>query len=227
MISFIDYCINNAITRSKKGEIGFQDAGTEQRGGARNPYERRRETSEQLVDIIGPSVREASLGQAPHAFVRVELGRIGRKVFEVQAGELATEVADRIALVNPALVPEHDDGAPQVAEEMAEELEGVRVREVLLDEEVPGEAEPSADWTHRNAGDDRDLVPLIPVTDDRRLAAGRPRLVDARDQQESRLVDEDEMGAQPPGVFFTRGHSTCVQCSIAASSRSTARVSGF
>lgn len=182
---------------------------------------------EQLVDIIRPSVGEAGLGQTPHAFVRVELGRIGRKVFEVQAGELAAEGADRLAFVNAALVPEHDDVAPEMAEEIAKELERVRTREVLLHEKTPVEAEPAALRTHRDAGDHGDLVPPIAMADDRRLPAGRPRLVDARDQQEARLVDEDEMGAQPRGVFFTRGHSTRVHCSIAASSRSNARVSGF
>ncbi len=183
--------------------------------------------SEQLVEIIRPPVREAAFGQAPHRFVRIELGRIGRKVLEVQARELAAEVADRIAPVNPALVPEQDDLAAQVAQQVAEELEHVGVGEVLLEEEAPVEAKPPAHRTHRQAGDRRDFVPLIAMADDRRLAAGRPRLVDAGDQQEPGLVDEDEMGAQPPGVFFTRGHSTRVQCSIAASSRSTARVSGF
>jgi hypothetical protein len=35
------------------------------------------------------------------------------------------------------------------------------------------------------------------------------------------------MGAQPCGVFFTRGQSVRFQHSMAASSRSTARRSGF
>lgn len=183
--------------------------------------------SEQLVEIIGPPVREAAFGQAPHRFVRIEFGRISREVLEVQARERAAEVADRIARVNPALVPEHDDVAAQVMQEVAEELEHVRVFEVLVEEETPVEAEPPPPRTHRQAGDYRDFVPPIAMADDRRLAAGRPRLVDARDQQESRLIDEDEMGAQPPGVFFTRGHATRFQCAIAASSRSRARVSGF
>ena len=183
--------------------------------------------SEQLVEIIRPPVRKAAFGQAPHRFVRIEFGRVGRKVLEVQARERVAEVADRIARVNPALVPEHDDVAAQVAQQVAEELEHLRVFEVLVEEAAPVEPKPPAPRTHRQAGDHRDFVPPIAMPDDRRLAAGRPRLVDARDQQEPRLIDEDEMGAQPPGVFFTRGHSTRVQCSIAASSRSTARVSGF
>ena len=183
--------------------------------------------SEQLVEIIRPPVRETAFGQAPHRFVRIEFGRIGRKVREVQARELAAEVADRIAPVNPAPVPEHDDMAAQVAQQVAEELEHLRVCEVLVAEAAPVEAKPPTHRTHRQAGDRRDFVPPIAMADDRRLAAGRPCLVDARDQQEPRLIDEDEMGAQPPGVFFTRGHSTRFQCAIAASSRSRARVSGF
>ena len=183
--------------------------------------------SEQLVEIIRPPVREAAFGQAPHRFVRIELGRISRKMREVQAWELAAEVADRLAPVNPTPVPEHDDRAAQVVQQVAEELEHIRVFEVLLEEEAPVEAEPPAHRTHRQAGDHRDFIALIAMADDRRQAARRPRFVDARDQQEPRLIDEDEMGAQPRGVFFTRGHSTRFQCSIAASSRSSARVSGF
>ena len=182
---------------------------------------------EQFVEIVRTPVREATFGQAPHRFVRIELGGIGRKVLEVQAREPAADVTDRVALVNPALVPEDDDRAAQVAQEVAEELAHVRVFEVLLEEKAPVEAQPPAHWTHRQAGDRRDFVPPITMADDRRLAPGRPRPVDARDQQEPRLVDEDEMGAQPRGVFFTRGQSTRVQRSIAASSRSRARVSGF
>ena len=112
--SLTDSCINNAIGRSKKWKIGLPDAGAQEGGGASDPRERRGEMSEQLVEIIGPPVREAAFGQAPHPFVRIELGRIGREVLEVQARELAAEITNRIALVNPALVPEHDDVAAQV-----------------------------------------------------------------------------------------------------------------
>ena len=41
------------------------------------------------------------------------------------------------------------------------------------------------------------------------------------------LVDEDEVGPQPCSVFFTRGQSRRIHCSIRASSRSKARDSGF
>lgn len=88
--------------------------------------------SEQLVEIIRSPVREAAFGQAPHRFVRTELGRIGRKVLEVQARELAAELAGGIAPMNSAPVPEHDDMAAQLAQQVAEELEHLRVLKFFL-----------------------------------------------------------------------------------------------
>jgi hypothetical protein len=61
----------------------------------------------------------------------------------------------------------------------------------------------------------------------RRLAAGAPGLAHGRDQQEARFVEEKQMGSQPCGVFFTRGQSVRFQRSMASSSRSRARRSGF
>jgi hypothetical protein len=61
----------------------------------------------------------------------------------------------------------------------------------------------------------------------RRLAAGRPGAAHGGDQEEARFVREDKVGAQPRGVFFTRGQTSRFQRSIARSSRSRARRSGF
>ncbi len=61
---------------------------------------------------------------------------------------------------------------------------------------------------------------------DRGLTHRAPGLPDRRDQEEARFVGKDEMGAQPCGVFFTRGQPARFQAAMAASSRSTARRSG-
>jgi len=61
----------------------------------------------------------------------------------------------------------------------------------------------------------------------RRLTAEGPRPPQGWDQQETAFVDEDEMGPQVLGPFFIRGHSSRFQRAIPASSRSSARRSGF
>lgn len=180
----------------------------------------------QVIDVVGPAVRESRFGEIPDAFVGVELGGVRRKVLEAETWHLAAERADGITAVNLPIVPDDDHWSAQVAQQVSQEGTDLLMLDVL-GMEAPIEPQPLAPRAHRHAGDDRDLVAAIAMPDDRRLATRGPGPAHGRNQQEARLVDEDEMGAQPRSVFFTRGHFTRFQRSMAASSRSSARVSGF
>ncbi len=79
----------------------------------------------------------------------------------------------------------------------------------------------------RDRGDDRDSIAAIDVADDRRPTQRGPCLRDRRRQEEARFVGEDEVGSQPRGVFFSRGHSCRTNRRMAVSSRSRARFCGF
>ena len=96
---------------------------------------------------------------------------------------------------------------------------------VLVELAVQGTME--AFRTDGNTRNSRDPIMGIPMEHDRCLSHRAPGFVDRGNQEESRFVDEDEMGCQPCGVFFTRGQTDRFHASIAASSRSTARRSGF
>ena len=89
------------------------------------------------------------------------------------------------------------------------------------------EAEAVALGADGDAGDDRDAVVAVPVIHVRSVATPRPGPAQGWDQEEARLVDEDDVGTQPRSVFFTRGQSLRFQRSMASSSRSSARRSGF
>lgn len=182
--------------------------------------------SAEVLNVVGPTVRQARLGEIPDAFIGVEFRGVRRKGLEVKPWHAAAERADGIATVNLAIVPEDDHWSAEVTQQVSQEVTHLCLLDVL-GMEAPEESQPPAPRTDRDAGDDRDLVPAIAMPDDRRLAARRPGAPDGGNQEEARLVDEDEMGPQPRSVFFTRGHSTRFQCSMAASSRSSARVSGF
>jgi hypothetical protein len=78
-----------------------------------------------------------------------------------------------------------------------------------------------------NAGDRGDPIVTIAVTHHRGLAHRTPRFPYGGDQEEPGFVDEDDVGRQPCGVFFTAGHTVRFHSAMAVSSRSTARRSGF
>src|SRR5712692_11740912 len=75
--------------------------------------------------------------------------------------------------------------------------------------------------------DRRDFVVAVSMPHDRRVSTRRPGAPDVRDQQKPTFVQEHEMGVQALRVFFTATQRYRFQRATAASSRSTARRSGF
>ena len=47
----------------------------------------------------------------------------------------------------------------------------------------------------------------VAMVDYRRVADGTPGLVDGGNQEEAGFVDENDVGCQPRGVFFTAGQT--------------------
>jgi len=202
------------------------DAAPEALGGAADSVERQPEVTPELALGVGTPVGEPLLRELPDAFIGVELGGVAGEAIEVEAGEGATQRTDRISLVNGSVVPYEDDRSSKMAKQISKEGADLGVLDVL-DVEGVVQAETSPARAHRDAGDDRDSIAPLPVVEQGRLAPGRPGLAHARNQEEARLVDEDQVGTQPRGFFLMRGHSSRFQRSIASSFRSKARRSGF
>jgi len=147
-------------------------------------------------------------------------------VFDMETGMLALEFCQRFSVVRSRIVEDGDHWTPQVPQQVAEENAHLLLPNVV-EVKLVEEAQVVALRADGDSRDDGDLVPPVTMSMHRSLAAGGPGLDDMGDQQEPGLVREDDMGAQPRSVFFTRGQSFRFQRSIASSSRSTARFSGF
>lgn len=177
-------------------------------------------------DVVGATVGESGFGVGPDGFVGVELRGVGRKAFEMQPRKPATDFSNPFSFVNAGVVPDHDDVPAEVAQQVPEELADLVVPDVLgVALEVQADAPtPGCKGDARDHGDA--IVPVAMMKDGR-LAARSPGLSHRGDQEEARLVDEDDVGTQPRSVFFTLGQVRRFQRSMASSSRSSARRSGF
>lgn len=202
------------------------DASAEALRRAADSLERQPEVPRELVLGVGTPVGEPLFRELPDAFVRVELGGVAGEAIEMQPGEGATQRLDCVSLVNGSVVPHEDDGSAEMAKQVPEEGADLEVLDVFRVQGVV-QAETPAARAHRDRGDDRDAIAPLPVVEQRRLAPQRPRLAHTRNQEEARLIDEDEVSTQPRGFFLMRGHSCFFQRSIASSFRSRARRSGF
>lgn len=144
----------------------------------------------------------------------------------MEAREAVTQSPDGRALVDSAIVPEHDDRPAQVPEEMAEKLTDLGLVEVGAMHPVV-EAEVPTARADREAGNHREPIVPLPEAQQRGVPPRSPGLAHTGDQEEARFVDEDEVGTQPRSVFFTRGQSRRFHLVMRASSRWRARASGF
>jgi len=139
---------------------------------------------------------------------------------------LALELRQRFSVVSLRVVQDRDYWAAQVSQQIAEKDAHLLVPNVV-EVKLVEKAQALALRADGDSRDDGDFVTAVTMPMHGGLASGRPGLDHTRDQQESGFVGEDDVGAQPRSVFFTRGHSFCFQRSISASLRSIARFSGF
>ena len=178
------------------------------------------------VEVVRPTVREAGLGIRPHAFVRIQLRRVGRKKLEVETRVASAEFPNRLSFVDRGVVHEGDHVAPQMAQQLAEEGADVGLADVVaMASEM--EPHPPSHRADRQPGDHRQAIVPIAVVDPRRLSAGSPGPPEGWNQEEPRLVDEDEVRPPARCVFFTWGQRVRFQRAMRSSSRSSARRSGF
>lgn len=208
------------------GEFGLVDAPTEAGLGATQSFESFAECGRQLVQALGAAVRQRVVHWVPDGLVGIEFGGIGGEALQVQAREAAAQGADGFALVGFAIVPDHEEVAAKVPQQMTQEMADFGLLDVLA-MKLGIQPEPAALRADRHRGNARDPVVLVDVADQRRLSTRAPRAADRRNQQESGFVDESDMGAQPRRFFLMRGQSRRFQAAMAASSRCVARFSGF
>ena len=209
----------------KRGQVGLLDAPAEEHRRGGQATDLLREDVHEFGRRIGPAVGQVGLEVIPDAFVGVELRGVGREGLQVQPGRAAEQLLYGLAAVNATIVQQYDERAGDLTQQMAEEGRDLLALDIVL-VQLAVQRTPDAFGADSDARDGRDAVVRVPVPHDRRLPHRPPGLPDRGDQEETRLVDEDEVGPQPRGVFFTRGQTARFHAAMAASSRSRARRSG-
>jgi len=204
----------------------LRNASPQQRLGLGQPTDFVAQHFHQLGFGVGPPIGQATLQLIPDALIGVQLRRVGGKGFQMQPSRPGQQRLHRIAPMNLAVIQQRDDRTRDLAQQMPEERRHFFALNVVL-------VQMAVERTMKAAGADRDArnggepIVAIAMRHDRRLSHRAPGFLHRRDQEEAAFIEKDEVGSQPRGVFFTRGHTVCFQAAMAASSRSRARRSGF
>lgn len=156
----------------------------------------------EFVDVVWATIGKPSLEVRPHPFIGIDLWCVGGKGLDMQARVSGEDLLHFFALVDRATVEEHDHRSSEVTEQVAKEDGNLNLGNVLV-VEVDVEAEVPMARTYRYSRDRRDLVSLVAVPEEGRLALGRPRSSDVGKQKEAGFVKEDKVRLEPCRFFLS------------------------
>jgi hypothetical protein len=164
-----------------------------------------------------------ALEVAPDALVRVEVRRVAGELLQADAvgAALGQKVLDGLAAMDRRAIPDHQELAGDMAQQVLEEAHDIRALVgVVLHEHQ--QAALGGD-----PADDRQMVATEGQAEDRRLPARGVGPDGAREEVEARFVNPDDGSPLLVSPFFRAGQRSARHSSIAASLRWVARVIGF
>ena len=163
------------------------------------------------------------LEQVPEAIRRVEVWRIGGQSLQMEAltGIGGQEVLDGLAVMDRGAVPEHQQGAGEVLEELAQEAHDLGARDGMG---VRAGEDPAL---LGERADDREMIATERRPQHRRLSARCPRPPHRWQQGEPGLIYPYERASLRFGLCFKAGQRSCHHRAMAAASRWLAGQAGF
>ena len=182
------------------------------------------EVTSEMSEVLAADVAQLdALEVVPDALVRIQFWGVAGEPLQADAlgSTLGQEVLDRLAAMDRSAVPDDQELAGDVAQEVLEEAHDIRalVGVVLHQhEQAP---------LRRDAADGRQVVAAQRQAEDWRLPARGVGPDRAREEVEARFVDPDDGPALLVGPLFRAGQRSVRQASIAASFRWLARSIGF
>ena len=181
------------------------------------------EVASEMWEVLAADVAQLdTLEVVPDALVRVEVRGVPGELLQADASGAALSQAglDRLAPMDGSAVPDDQELAGDVAQQMREEAHDVRARVGVI---LHQHAEPAG---RCDAADDRQMIAAQWQAEDGSLTTRRGGADGAGEQVEARFIDPDDGPALLVSPFFRAGQRSVRQASIAASFRWLARSIG-
>ena len=155
-----------------------------------------------MLKVSGNAVCQISFEICPDKFIGIKLRRISWEVKGLDSRIAFKEPLDELGSVERASVPEKDDRAFEVTAKVSEKLPDLFSPDVLVGVKTRVEAKTFSLGRDRDGGDSRDFCPASGDHERRRFSFNRPGSLEIRDKRESALIQEDQAGSKPIGLFL-------------------------
>ena len=111
------------------------------------------------------------------------------------------ELLDFFTSMDGPPIPQQDHGAPEMFEQFFKERTDIQTVKIPRPKpEIKSQAFPF--WRHRQSTDGGNPVLFVEVIEDRGVSFGSPSATNVWNEQEARLIDEDQMGPKSFGFFL-------------------------
>lgn len=181
-------------------------------------------------DVRTGAIRErVVLEVSPDVFDGVEFRGVRRQEDRADATGVAHEILDHLGAVGVEPVPdENHRSGMELAAELPQKRHDPWCVDIVVGVEPEIQLHVVAGGGHAQSGDGGDfLMVSSALVENRGLPPGTPTAPHQGRHEKAGFVEENEVGLQACGVFFTRGQSCLTHRWMCASSRSTARRAGF
>jgi len=175
---------------------------------------------------IGTAIRQTRFGLRPYPLIRIQFRGISRKRLQAQPGIFSEQLSEVGSFMDRSIIPDGNHRSAQMFQEVSEEMADIFLGQIFP-RDIEIKPQPFPQGADREAGDEGEAIMQMMMALNGSLAPQGPGLPNRRDQEESRFVNKDQVGAQVFGVFFIRGNSSFFHRAISVSSLSKARFWGF
>ena len=111
------------------------------------------------------------------------------------------ELLDFFTSMDGPPIPQQDHGAPEMFEQFFKERTDIQTVKIPRPKpEIKSQVFPL--WRHRQSTDGGNPVLFVEVIEDRGVSFGSPSATNVWNEQEARLIDEDQMGPKSFGFFL-------------------------
>ena len=155
-----------------------------------------------MFKISGDAVCQTSLEIGPNKFIGVKLRRVSWEVKGMDSRMAPKELFNEFGSVEGTSVPKEDEISPEVSVKRGEESPDLSRPDIPVVVKACVETEPPSLGRDRNGGDGRDLRPASGDNKGWRFSSERPGSLDVGNKRESALIQEDQAGSKPIGLFL-------------------------
>lgn len=156
----------------------------------------------EVFKVSGDAIGQAPLEVRPDPFIGIELRGVSREVKGLDSWIASKEFLGELGLMERAAVPEKDERSSEVAREVPEELPDLFAPKVLVGVKACVEAKPLSLRRDRDGGDGRDFAPASCDNEGGRFSFDRPGPLEVGNEREPALIQEDQAGPKPFGLFL-------------------------